>query len=259
MTPICINDDKLSALPGIAHGFYTRQGGTSSGDYDSLNCGFGSKDKRENVASNRAAIAITLDVAPDNMLTVYQHHSADIVVVDKPWKPADAPKADALVTATPGLALGILTADCAPLLFVDPKARVIGAAHAGWQGAISDVGKSTIAAMMALGAKPKRIIARIGPTIGPAAYEVGPEFYIRFLDKHPFNLRFFKRSNKPDHHMFDLPGYVAKTLTNLGLKDVEWTGQCTYEHEDQFFSYRRTTHRKEADYGRQLSVITLKE
>lgn len=258
-SPLSIYDDGLSALAHISHGFFTRKGGASSGDYDSLNCGFGSGDERGNITRNRAAIASSLGVEPENLLTVYQHHSPDTYVVSESWKPEDAPKADAMVTNQPGIALGILTADCAPVLFADPKAKVIGAAHSGWSGAISGVVESTLAAMMALGADRDNICVRVGPTIGPSSYEVGPEFHVRFMDKHPGNFRFFKPSDKAKHYMFDLPGFVCKALKDIGLKNVEWTGQCTYENEDQFFSYRRATHRKEADYGRQISVIALKE
>jgi YfiH family protein len=245
------------STPKIAQGFFGRQGGASAGIYASLNCGPGSKDSREAVMENRRRASEAL--SPDaRLVTLYQIHSAEAVTVEEPWDIPDNPKADAMVTNRTGIALGILTADCAPILLCDPDAHVIGAAHAGWNGAISGVMDSVIAAMVRLGAKPESIRAAIGPCISQAAYEVGPEFEARFRAADPANARFFVPSIKADHWQFDLTAYVAQRLHQAGIESVENLGVCTYAGEDAFFSYRRTTHRKEADYGRQLSAILLK-
>ena len=246
------------SVPRIAHGFFGRQGGVSKGIYASLNCGPGSNDARDNVMENRARATAAL--APNAALvTLYQVHSAQAVTVSAPWQIPDNPKADAMVTDRPGIALGILTADCAPILLTDPQARIIGAAHAGWNGALAGVVESVLGAMTRLGARPERIRAAIGPRIGQKAYEVGPEFEARFVSADADNARFFARSPRADHWQFDLPAYVARRLKQAGVESVDILDACTYEREDEFFSYRRATHRKEPDYGRELSVIMLPE
>jgi len=246
------------SVPGIAHGFFGRQGGVSKGIYASLNCGPGSKDSRDDVMENRARATAAL--APNAALvTLYQVHSAEAVTVTAPWPIPENPKADAMATDRPGIALGILTADCAPILLTDPKARIIGAAHAGWNGALAGVVESVLAAMERLGAKPERIRAAIGPCISQGAYEVGPEFERRFVGADANNARFFARSPRAGHWQFDLPAYVAQRLKEASVESVEILDVCTYAREDEFFSYRRTTHRKEPDYGRELSAIMLEE
>lgn len=245
-------------LPGVAHGFFTREGGHSSGLYASLNCGLGSGDEIAAVRKNRAIVSETLDVGADNLLTVHQHHSADVQVVAKPWPQADRPKGDAMVTCERGIAIGVLTADCGPVLFVDRKAGVIGAAHAGWKGALGGVTDTTIAEMEKLGASRSGMIAVIGPSISQAAYEVGPEFPERFLEVSEQNSAFFRPSARKDHAMFDLPGYLAARLKAAGVGTVVDLAVCTFADESRFFSYRRTTHRRETDYGRQISAIVLR-
>jgi YfiH family protein len=242
--------------PGIAHGFFGRTGGVSEGLYASLNCGPGSRDSRDAVLENRARCAAALG-AGAHLLTLYQIHSGEAVTVTAPWDIPANPKADAMVTDRTGIALGILTADCAPVLLADDQARVIGAAHAGWNGALAGVTDSAIAAMIGLGARREHIHAAIGPCIGQAAYEVGPEFPPRFLAQDDANARFFTPSPRADHWQFDLPGYVAHRLAQAGIGAVENLARCTYEDEKAFFSYRRATHRNEPDYGRQISAIML--
>jgi hypothetical protein len=243
---------------GIAHGFFGRTGGVSEGIFASLNCGPGSGDERGNVIENRRRALVELSADPDaKLLTLYQVHSADAVIVREPWEIGKGPHADAMATNVPGLALGILTADCAPVLFADAEAGVIGAAHAGWKGAISGVIESAIAAMETLGAKRGRIAAAIGPCISQANYEVGPEFPTRFRDADPANARYFVPSDRPEHFRFDLPGYVIARLQSAGLTQVETINSCSYADEPSFFSFRRATHRGEKDYGRQVSAILL--
>lgn len=241
-------------LQPLRHGFFTRKGGASSGIFAGLNCGTGSSDIAEVVAINRARAAEALGVDPANLVTVNQVHSADVVVVTAPL--ADRPRADAMVTATPGLALAVLTADCQPVLFADPQAQVIGAAHAGWRGARDGVLEATVEAMEALGARRNRIRAVIGPTISQRAYEVGPEFVEGFIDDDRDNARFFA-NGAGDRALFDLPAFGLHRLRSLGLAEAEWTRHCTYSDAERFYSYRRTTHAKEADYGRLLSAIRL--
>ena len=244
-------------LPGIRHGFFTRQGGVSEGTYASLNCGFGSSDEAAKVAENRARAMAVLGLAGDRLATCYQVHSPAVVVVDRPWPRGEAPRADAMVTRTPAIALGILTADCAPVLFADGEARIIGAAHAGWRGALSGVLEATVAAMEKLGAAPKRIRAAIGPSIGRQSYEVGPEFPAPFIAENAENAAFFRAAPRDGHFLFDLEGYVAARLQRLGLAPIETIPGDTAADADRFFSYRRSCHRKERDYGRELSAITL--
>ena len=249
--------DIIAILPGIRHGFFTRQGGASRGIYASLNCGTGSKDDQVAVVENRARVAEHLGGTMDDVQTIYQVHSATAHAVDR-LQPRDTlPKADALVTRTRGLVIGILTADCAPVLFADAEAGVVGAAHAGWRGAIGGILEATVAAMEEQGADRSRIFAALGPTIGPQSYEVGPEFVAEFEAADPGNGRFFTipKGRKTPH--FDLPSYVLDRLGRLGLRGLERHAPCTYENESMFFSFRRSTHRKEPDYGRQISAIVV--
>jgi len=238
------------------HGFFTRTGGVSEGIYRGLNVGLGSQDERENVHENRARVARWFAVEPDRLATVHQIHSPDVVLVDESYDGA-RPQADAMVSNTPGVVLGVLAADCGPILFCDPEARVVGAAHAGWKGALYGVLENTIAAMEKLGAKRENIIASLGPSISHRNYEVGPEFVERFLGVDKAYERYFKPSEKPGHSMFDLPGLTTQRLKDAGVT-AENLDICTYPDEDRFFSYRRTTHRQEPDYGRQISAIMIR-
>ena len=238
----------------VRHGFFTRKGGASSGIFAGLNCGTGSSDQSEIVTINRTRVAEAMGVPLENLVTVHQVHSADAVAVTGPL--ADRPRADALVTATEGVALAVLTADCQPVLFADAKARVIGAAHAGWRGAHDGVLEATLEAMESLGARRENIAAVIGPTISQAAYEVGPEFFETFTDGDRDATRFFA-NGKGDRMLFDLPAYGLSRLRAAGVGHAEWTRHCTYRDPERFFSYRRTTHAGEVDYGRLISVIRL--
>ncbi|WEX86097.1 peptidoglycan editing factor PgeF [Sinorhizobium garamanticum] len=245
------------AGPAIAHGYFTRKGGVSEGIYRGLNVGLGSKDDRERVGENRARVARWFDAEPRRLATVHQIHSPDAVVVDGSYDGA-RPDADALVTATPGIVLGVLSADCGPVLFADPQAGVIGAAHAGWKGALGGILESTIEAMISLGARRDRIIACLGPSISRTHYEVGAEFVERFIAADEDYASFFSPSGRNGHAMFDLPGLTIRRLMEAGVT-AENLNICTYADEDRFFSYRRTTHRQEPDYGRQMSAICIRE
>jgi YfiH family protein len=245
----------LARFDRIRHGFFTRSGGVSQGVYATLNGGTGSNDTPEKVAENRARMAAALGVAPERLLTAYQIHSPDVVVVDKPW--SERPRADAIVTRTPKLAVGVSTADCGPLLFADAEAGVVGAAHAGWRGALTGVIEATVAAMEELGAKRARITAALGPTIRQSNYEVGPEFVERFLAADPTNARFFAPSTREGHAMFDLTGYIAERVQRAGIDDFADLGLCTYAEPERFFSYRRMTRLGESDYGRHINAIAL--
>lgn len=252
-----IQSPELSRHAGIAHGFFTRRDGVSEGIYASLNCGPGSKDDRAAVTENRRRVAAHMGVRPSHLVTAHQHHSTDAIVVTAPWAFDAMPKADALVTATPGIAVAALAADCAPVLFADPRARIVGAAHAGWKGALGGVLESAVAAMEGLGANRGDIHAVLGPCIGPDAYEVGPEFEQQFIAHSSENRLFFNHIDDRARPRFDLPAFVLSRLGALGLKAVENQSRCTYSDDQSFFSYRRTTHRREADYGRQISAIVL--
>ena len=246
----------LAAAPGIRHAFLTRQGGVSSGLFTSLNCGYGSGDDNANVRANRERAADAIGLGADDLATLYQVHSADVVEVSAPWALDERPKADALVTRTPGLGLGILTADCVPVLFADARAGVVGAAHAGWKGALSGVVEATVAAMERLGAARADISAAIGPCIRQASYEVGPELRQAFIDADEASAGFFTASKRDGHFMFDLAGFVARALVDAGVQGED-VGLDTYVDEERFFSYRRTTHKGEPDYGRGISLIRL--
>jgi YfiH family protein len=247
----------LSNLPGIRHGFFTRVGGVSDGIYESLNGGVGSEDSPAKVAENRARMAASLGVAPERFLSCYQIHSPEVVVAETPWPASERPRADALVTRVPGLAIGISTADCGPVLLADAEARVIGAAHAGWRGALTGVIESTVAAMEKLGAKRSRIVAAAGPMIRQQNYEVGQDLLDRFVALEPNTVRFFKPAKRPGHSMFDLAGYIASRLRRAEIAAIEDLGLCTYADPAQFYSYRRATHRSEPDYGRHINAIAL--
>ena len=242
-------------LSPVRHGFFTRRGGASSGVFHGLNCGLGSSDQSEIVRINRHRVADAMDVAPEDLATIYQVHSADALTLDSPPEQGTV-KADAMVTATPGLVLGVLTADCQPVLFSDPEAGVIGAAHAGWKGALGGVLEATLERMEELGADRARIVAAIGPTISQQAYEVGSEFLETFLAEDPESARFFANGTGDRYH-FDLVGYSLNRLRTAGIADVEWIRRCTYSEPEHFYSYRRSVHNKEADYGRLISVIRL--
>jgi polyphenol oxidase len=247
----------LAGIDGISHGFFTRAGGVSSAIYASLNAGVGSRDAVGNVAENRARMARGLGVAPECFLTCYQIHSAEVVTATVPWAEADRPRADAIVTRTQGLAIGIATADCSPVLLADPAARVIGAAHAGWRGALAGVTDAAIDAMERLGAARGRIVAAIGPMIRQPNYETGPDLHSAFIVADTANARFFEPSARPGHFLFDLAGYVAARLAAAGVSTVVDLGACTYGEPDRFFSYRRMMHQEESDYGRHVSAIVL--
>jgi YfiH family protein len=246
----------LSAVPGLRHAFFTREGGASGGIYESLNGGLGSNDDPSTVAENRRRMAEQMGVTADRLINVHQIHSPDVVVVTGPWEASVRPKADAVVTSTPNLAIGVTTADCGPILFVDPNARVIGAAHAGWKGALAGVLESTIAAMEKLGAERGRIVAAIGPLIRQQSYEVGGEFVERFLDADADHAMFFIPSEHQGHAMFDLAGFIRRRLENAGILMIDDLGIDTYS-DVRCFSYRRSVHRKEPDYGRHIHAIAL--
>lgn len=243
-----------AALAPLRHGFFGRAGGASSGVFQGLNCGHGSSDQTEAVTINRARVAEAMGVPQSMLIGVHQVHSADVLTVTAP--PVAAVRADALVTATPGLALSVLTADCQPVLLADHEAQVIGAAHAGWKGAIGGILEATVAAMAALGADTSRIRAVIGPTISQRAYEVGPDFFDAVMAEDPAAARFFAAGTGDRLH-FDLPGYGLSRLRAAGVAHAEWTRHCTYGDADRFFSYRRSVHQKEADYGRLIATIRL--
>lgn len=241
-------------LDGVTHGFFGRRGGASSGIFEGLNCGGGSSDQAEIVALNRERAADAMGVAPERLVSAHQVHSARAVTLDA--APAVRPEADAIVTTTPGLAVAVLAADCQPVLLADPGARVVAAAHAGWRGAVEGVLEATIDAMVTAGARRPHIRAVIGPSISQRNYEVGPDFYERFHDADPASARFFA-NGQDGRYLFDLPGYGLARLRAAGIADAAWTGHCTYADPGRFYSYRRATHRGEADYGRLISAIRL--
>lgn len=244
----------------IAHGFFGREGGVSSGLYTSLNCGAGTEDRAENVRENRTRVALALNTKPENLVSLKQVHSADCLFVTAPWAMDKRPEADALVTDVPGLALGILTADCGPVLFYGEKTGgqpVIGAAHAGWGGALKGVLESTVKTILDHGVIPDSLCASVGPCITQSSYEVSADFIKPFLKDNPESEHFFKSARKEGHLMFDLPGYIAFRLAGCGVRHVSLTGVDTYSSDKDYFSYRRATHRKESDYGRQISALVI--
>jgi YfiH family protein len=247
---------ELAAATGVRHGFFGRRGGVSEDLFSSLNCGYGSGDAEASVRENRQRA--THDLAPAaDLVTSYQVHSTEAVVVTRPWERGGAPRADALVTRAPGIALGILSADCAPVLFADPVARVVGAAHAGWRGALAGVVESTVETMVGQGARADRIVAAVGPAIGRASYEVGPEFPELFHSPAIPTEDLFDPAEREGHFTFDLPAYVERRLASCGLASIETLDVDTYAQSEQFFSFRRATHRGESRYGRALSAIVI--
>lgn len=246
----------LSGLPGIRHAFFTRQGGVSAGLYSSLNVGRGSKDEAADVMENRRRAAAWFGVEPGSLLTCYQIHSPTVLIADHPWGD-ERPQGDGAATLTPGLVCGALSADCAPVLLADPKARIVAAVHAGWRGALAGAAESAVEAMAALGADRGAILAAVGPCIGPKSYEVGEDFLRAFTDKDAAHEGFFAPGAAADKRLFDLPGFVLSRLAAAGVGRAEWTGHDTYADEALFFSNRRAVHRGEGDYGRLLSAIAL--
>lgn len=240
---------------GIRHGYFTRAGGVSEGIYRGLNIGTGSSDDQALVKENRRRVADWMGVEPDHLLTAYQVHSPDVVVVREPFK-GERPKADAIVTDVPGIAVGASSADCGPVLFAEPQARIVGAAHAGWKGAFTGVLENTIAAIENLGGKRENIVAVLGPSISAENYEVGPEFVERFTQADPVNAAYFAPSGKEGHALFDLNRYTVARLAAAGVT-ADALFRCTYADESLFYSYRRATHRSEPDYGRHVSAIVL--
>ncbi len=247
----------LEERSGLRHAFFTRRGGVSDAPYDSLNCGYGSGDDRARVSENRARALRLARMAPGSLVTAYQTHSTRVAVVDEPSAPGHWPEVDAFVTNRTGVTLGVLTADCAPVLLADAAAGVIGAAHAGWRGALDGVVGETVAAMGKFGARPQRIAAAIGPCIAQGSYQVGPEFPTPFLAQHAENARFFRPAEHQGHFMFDLPGYIAARLIEAGVESVGILPCDTCAEEDRFFSWRRTCREGRKDYGRLLSAIAL--
>lgn len=247
----------LSARSGLRHAFFTRAGGVSQDIYATLNGGVGSRDDPDRVSENRARMARMLEVEPANFVTAYQVHSAVAVVAEAPWDAQARPKADAIVTRMPGLAIGVTTADCGPVLLADETARVIGAAHAGWRGALSGVLESTIEAMLSLGADRARIVAALGPMIRQPNYEVGGDLIDTFAAAERDSAAFFKPGARPGHSLFDLPGFIAMRLRRAGIGQIEDLGHCTYADAERFYSYRRSQHRAEPDYGRHVNAIVL--
>lgn len=258
--PPYLGESGLAVAQGVRHAFFTRLGGVSRGVYASLNVGYGSDDSRENVGENRRRATAALGQPADALNTVYQVHSPEVVVADRRWVPVDAPRGDAMVSDRPGIVLGILTADCVPVLFAgeaESGRPVIGGAHAGWRGALGGVLEATVAAMESLGAARDGIRAAIGPCIGADSYEVGPEFCQPFIDQNPDNRRFFAPGRREGHPLFDIAGYVAAQLWRLGVSAVGTVEADTCADAERFFSYRRKTLNREADYGRQLSAIVI--
>lgn len=252
MTLQIITSDYLSSH---RHGFFTRHGGISSGIYKGLNCGAGSTDQADAVKKNKLLVCDAMGVSTDKLVTVHQVHSADVIISTEPSNGL-AQKADAIVSKSKGLALGILTADCAPILFCDPTSGVVGAAHSGWQGAIKGIAQNTITKMIEIGADIENIQAVVGPCISQKNYEVGAEFLENFLTDDQYNIRFFA-NGKNDRYQFDLPGFCLHALRKAGVSNPEWTGHCTYEDENNFYSYRKSTHLNKPDYGRLISVISV--
>jgi purine-nucleoside/S-methyl-5'-thioadenosine phosphorylase / adenosine deaminase len=256
-TPEPVEARALKAISSLRHGFFTRHGGVSEGLYATLNCALRSKDDPANVRENRLRVAHAVGVEPDHFVSGYQVHGCAVATVYRPWNLASRPEVDALVTAKKGIALGVTIADCAPLLFADEEAGVIGIAHAGWKGALAGIAEATVEAMENLGAERARVVAAVGPCIGPESYEVGPEFRTRFLDRDPGNARFFRDGTRDDHPLFDLPGYVEARLKALKLAVVEVLGLDTCRDVADFFSYRRACLNEEPVFGHNIAAIAL--
>ena len=248
----------LTGVKRVRHAFFTREGGVSGGLYQTLNCGFGSDDDPANVTENRRRVCGALDVSTKSLITPYQVHGTKAIVVEQPWSHDAAPKADGLATRVPGIALGILTADCAPILLADRNAGVIGACHAGWRGALDGIVDATLTAMTGLGAERSNICAAIGPCIAQISYQVGPEFRDQFLATDDGNDTYFNADDE-GRYRFDLPGFVLEHLKRAGIAEASWVGLDTCTEDQQLFSYRRSTHKDEADFGRGLSAIVLAE
>ena len=257
MLPDMLRSDALADRNCIQHGFFTRVGGVSAGLYDSLNCGYGSSDAPENVTENRVRAKFVLGHRTGDLLTCNQIHSAEVISVDTPWKQDSAPEVDGMVTTRSGIVLGILTADCAPILFADPENRVIAAAHAGWKGALRGITDRTIAMMLSSGAEREKIIAAVGPAISQDSYEVDAPFRARFAAADPATKTFFIRGKKGGKFQFDLTAYIAARLEQAKITQISTSGRDTYSEEACFFSYRRSVHKGEPDYGRALSMIAL--
>lgn len=252
-----IASDVLKGLDGIRHGFFTREGGVSTGLYTSLNCGYGSGDAQQNVRENRHRVPAILGAPQCAPLTVRQVHSNKVIVAEAPWTPDDAPEGDAIVTSMRGLPIGVLTADCTPILFCDPQAGLAGAAHAGWRGAKAGIIDNVIETMESLGAKRKQIYAAVGPAISTSAYEVGRDFEAAFIEDDAINEMFFSEAGASGKPHFDLPSYCGWKLKQAALAGIDSIGLCTFLNESLFYSYRRSVHRNEGDYGRQISAIVL--
>jgi hypothetical protein len=248
----------LASVNGVSHGFFTREGGQSRDLYASLNCGFGSGDDKDTVAMNRAAVADRLGTAPERLLTVWQSHSPVVVTAHEPWDVRKPPEGDAVVTATPGLAVAVLTADCAPVLFADTTAGVVAAAHAGWKGALGGVLEATLDEIERLGGHRRHVAVALGPMISQENYEVDGAFRERFLESEPGNARFFAQGRREGRFQFDLPAYARFRLEAVGVRSIDDTALCTYADEARFYSFRRATHRGETDYGRQISAIMVR-
>jgi hypothetical protein len=251
-----LGSELFAAIPGLRHAFFTRGGGVSGGIYDSLNGGLGSNDDPAHIAENRRRMAQQVGVTPEHFLSVHQTLSPDVVVATGPWQGGSRPRADAIVTRTEGLAIGATAADCGPILLTDPRARVIGAAHAGWKGALTGIVEATVDAMEGLGAERSGILAAIGPLIRQYSYEVGNELVERFIEADAGNALFFVPAARADHAMFDLAGFIRMRLENAGVLMIDDIGADTYSDE-RFYSYRRSVHRGEPDYGRHVHAIAL--
>jgi len=254
-----IRAELLKSISSIRHGFFTREDGVSSGEFNSLNCGYGSGDAPEKVRKNRAIAISKLGLKKSKLNTVLQEHSNVVAVADKTWTIEARPRADAIVTKEVGLAIGVLTADCAPVLFVDDVSKVIGVCHAGWRGALSGVLEACVLEMETLGANRSSISTVVGPCIHQKSYEVGPEFKNEFVIRDKNNVMFFCSSTREGFFLFDLPGYICGRLDTLSLKKNSYLPFDTYELAHKFFSYRRSTHQGESNYGRGLSAIVLVE
>lgn len=252
-----IRSPRLAAMQRVRHAFFTRAGGVSEGVYASLNGGQGSNDEPSRVAENRRRMTAALHLPDGALVTAFQIHSATTVVAEKPWTRAEPPRADSIVTRTPGLVIGVTVADCGPVLLADEEARVVGTVHAGWKGVLAGVIEAAVAAMERLGAERARIAAAIGPLIRQPNYEVGAEFVESFRVADPKNARFFAAAARAEHALFDLPGYIAARLRQAGIGAVDDLGLDTYADATRFFSYRRSVHRREADYGRLIAAIAL--